>query len=433
MLDRLRLSLRALRHRDLRLFFAGQGVSLVGTWMQQVAVSWLVYRLTGSALVLGVVAFGSQFPALLMAPIAGALADRWNRYRMVVAAQVLYMAQATALAVLVLTGAVQVWHLVALSVWQGLVSGVDIPARQALLVRLVKGTEDLPNAIALNSSMFNAARLVGPAVAGVLIGWVGEGPVFVLNAVSYAAVLGALALLELPRERGARAGPVLRNIQEGFGYAYRFEPIRAILVLLALVSLVGIPYAVLLPVFARDVLRGDAGTLGLLTSFAGLGAFAGALFLASRSTVLGLGRMIAWATALFGASLVAFALSTSVWLSCAMLAVSGFGVMVTTASMNTVLQTLVDEAMRGRVMSLYTMAFIGMAPLGGLVAGALATRLGAPATVAIGGVACIALSVWFAQRIPALREIVLPAYTRLGILPEVARGVQTASELRSRG
>ncbi|MBW3535298.1 MAG: MFS transporter [Gemmatimonadetes bacterium] len=247
------------------------------------------------------------------------------------------------------------------------------------------------------------------------------------------ALLGALALLELPRERGARAGPVLRNIQEGFGYAYRFEPIRAILVLLALVSLVGIPYAVLLPVFARDVLRGDAGTLGLLTSFAGLGAFAGALFLASRSTVLGLGRMIAWATALFGASLVAFALSTSVWLSCAMLAVSGFGVMVTTASMNTVLQTLVDEAMRGRVMSLYTMAFIGMAPLGGLVAGALATRLGAPATVAIGGVACIALSVWFAQRIPALREIVLPAYTRLGILPEVARGVQTASELRSRG
>jgi MFS family permease len=432
-LTRVRSSLRALRHRDLRLFFAGQGISLVGTWMQQVAISWLVYRLTGSALVLGIIAFGSQFPALLMAPFAGALADRWNRYRMVVGAQVLAMVQAVALALLVLSGRVEVWHLVALSVVAGLINGLDVPARQSLLVRLVRGTDDLPNAIALNSSMFNAARMVGPALAGILIGWVGEGPVFVLNALSYVAVLWALSALRLPREKGAAAGPVLRNIREGFLYAFGFPPIRDLLILLGLISLVGIPYVVLLPVFARDVLGGDAGTLGLLTSAAGMGALAGALVLASRGSVRGLGVVIARSSALFGTALVAFSLSRNLWLSCLFLAVTGFGVMLTTASINTVLQTLVDEGMRGRVMSLYTMAFVGMSPLGSLAGGMLAGWMGAPLTVMLGGTGCLVLAAWFGRRLPPLRAWVAPIYERMGILPEVARGLEDATAFRPKG
>ena len=430
MLDRLRLAVRALRHRNLRLFFLGQGISLVGTWMQQVAMSWLVYRLTDSALLLGIIAFGSQFPALLMAPFAGVLADRWSRYRMVVVAQTLSMIQATLLAALVITGVIKVWHLIALSVFAGLVNGLDVPARQALLVKLVGGTGDLPNAIALNSSMFNAARLIGPAVAGVLIGLVGEGPVFVLNAVSFVAVLGALAALELPHQPGEPAGNVFGGIRDGFRYAFGFPPIRDLLFVLAVVSLVGIPYVVLFPVFARDVLGGDAQTLGLLTSFAGLGALVGALALASRSTVRGLGRIIVGSTALFGASLIAFSLSRVVWVSCVLLSVTGFGVIVTTASINTVLQTIVGEDMRGRVMSLYAMAFLGMTPIGSIVGGALTTRFGAPLTVAAGGLGCLALSVWFGRRLAPLREIVLPIYARLGIIPEVARGLSSASELR---
>ncbi|MBI4539478.1 MAG: MFS transporter [Gemmatimonadetes bacterium] len=431
LLTRVRFAVRALRHRNLRLFFSGQGISLVGTWMQQVAMSWLVYRLTGSSLLLGVIAFWSQFPALLLAPVAGALADRWSRYRMVVMAQSLAMLQAVILATLVLTRVVEVWHLVTLALFLGVVSGLDVPARQSLLVRLVAGPEDLPNAIALNSSMFNAARLVGPAIAGILIGLVGEGPVFLLNALSYAAVLTALAAVDVTEERGAPSGgSVLRTVREGFRYAFGFPPIRSILLLLALVSLLGIPYVVLLPVFARDVLAGDARTLGFLTSAAGLGALVGALALASRSSVRGLGRVIALSTGIFGAGLAAFSLSRNLWLSGALLVVVGFGVMTATASMNTVLQTLVDEEMRGRVMSLYTMAFIGMSPIGSLLGGALAVRLGAPATVLLGGSACVLLAAWFARQLPSLREMVRPIYERLGIIPEVATGLQTASELR---
>ena len=430
MFNRLRVALRALRHRELRLYFAGQWVSLVGTWMQRVAVSWLVYELTGSALLLGLIGFSNQFPAFIVAPFAGVLADRWSRYRMVVAAQIASMAQAVVLAAIVLTGAVQVWHLVALSAVSGLISGVDIPARQTLLVRLVRGSEDLPNAIALNSSLFNSARLVGPAIAGVLIGWVGEGPVFVLNAVSYLGVIGALAALHLTEETTEPAGPVLQNIAGGFVYAFHFEPIRDLLSLLAMVSLVGIPYVVLLPVFAGDILGGGASTLGLLTSCAGFGAVLGALSLASRDTVVGLGRVIVRASALFGVALVAFAFSKILWLSCSLLVAIGFAVMVVTASVNTMLQTLVDDAMRGRVMSLFTMAFIGMSPLGSLVGGAIATRFGAPLAVSLGGLGCLAVAVWFSRRLAPLREIVYPVYERMGILPEVARGLLSATEIR---
>jgi MFS family permease len=428
--SRIRLALRALRHRNLRLFFMGQGVSLTGTWMQQLAMSWLVYRITDSALLLGVIAFSSQFPSLLMAPFAGALADRWSRYRIVLTTQSLAMAQATVLALLVMTELVQVWHLVALAVVVGAINGMDIPARQALLVKLVDAREDLPNAIALNSSMFNAARLVGPAFAGVLIGWLGEGPVFVLYAVSYLAVLAALLMIRLPGEAAERAGAVLAQIRAGFRYAFGFPPIRDLLVLLAGVSLLGIPYVVLFPVFARDILSGDAATLGLLTSCSGAGALAGGLYLASRETVRGLGRTIARAAGLFGATVMVFALSRSLLVSCAMLAVGGFGIMLTTASINTVLQTLVVERMRGRVMSLYTMAFMGTMPIGGLAGGALASRIGAPATVALGGLGCLALGLWFARRVTPLRALVLPVYEARGIIPEVARGLQSASEVR---
>jgi MFS family permease len=434
-LDRVRFALRALRHRDLRLFLLGQGISLIGTWMQQVAMSWLVYRLTGSTLALGLIAFCSQFPTFLVAGPAGALADRWSRHRMVFFAQIGLMVEAVILAALVLTGTAEVWHLIVLAIWSGLCSGFDVPARQALLVRFVNG-EDLPNAIALNSSIFNGARLVGPAIAGALISWLGEGPVFVLNALSYSAVLVALWAVDT-RDAGTRGGDsVLRTMGEGYRYAFGFPPIRAILVLLTLISMVGLPYAVLLPVFAADVLHGSAGTLGFLSAAAGLGALGGALTLASRESVQGLGDFIVRCLVLFGAALVAFAFSRNVWLSALTMAIAGFGIMATTSAMNTILQTLVEERMRGRVMALYTMAFIGLSPVGALASGALADRIGAPLTVGGGGAACVLLALWFARQIPELREMVLPIYRRLGIipeagiLPEVAEGLQTASDAR---
>ncbi len=427
-------TLRALRHRNFRLFFVGQGVSLVGTWMQQVAMSWLVYRLTGSAFVLGMVMFVGNIPSFLLAPIAGVLADRWDRHAMVVATQVLSMLQAAALAALVLAGVVQVWHVLALAGVLGVVNGFDVPARQSLLVRLVDGPGDLANAIALNSSMFNGARLVGPAVAGVLIGVVGEGPVFAVNALSYLAVIGSLLAIDpLAQATPSSTPSVLRTLREGFAYALGFAPIRSILALLALLSLVGLPYLVLMPVFASDVLGGGPHTLGFLMGAAGLGALAGALHLASRTTVRGLGRMIGSSATLFGAGLIAFSFSRAAWLSMALLLLTGFGMMVTTASMNTVLQTLVDEDKRGRVMSLYTMAFMGVAPIGALAGGWIANRVGAPAAVFLGGVAVIAAAAWYARRFPALREEVVPIYERLGILPEVASGLQTATELRPKG
>jgi len=399
--------------------------------MQQVAMAWLVYRLTNSSLLLGVIAFWSQFPVLLMGPVSGALVDRWSRYRMVVVAQALAMLQAVILATLVLSGHAEVWHLVVLALFLGIVSGLDVPARQALLVRLVAGPEDLPNAIALQSSMFNAARLVGPAVAGILIGIVGEGPVFLLNALSYGAVLYALAQLEVANDQAAPSQTsMFRTMREGFRYAFGFFPIRTLLTLLALVSLLGVPYVVLLPVFARDVLGGDARTLGLLTSAAGMGALVGALVLASRSTVRGLSPVIASSTALFGAALVALAFSRNVWLSAAIVALTGYGIMSATACMNTIIQTLVDEEMRGRMMSFYAMAFMGMTPLGSLLAGAIALRLGAPITVLLGGAACLVLALWFRLQIPKFREAVRPIYQKLGIIPEVAEGLRTASELR---
>jgi MFS family permease len=426
---------RALRHRNYRLLFAGQFISQTGSWMQQLALSWLVYRLTGSAFFLGLVAFANQLPATLISPIAGVLADRWNRHRILVWTQALGMAQAAAIAVLVIGGWVQVWHIVALAVVLGMVMGLDIPARQALFVDLVEGDrEDLANAIALNSSLFNATRLIGPSLAGFLIATLGEGPVFAINAVSYVAVLGALAAMDLaPGAPGKGGGSVLARLREGFAYAADFQPVRALLLVLGAVSLVGMPYVVLLPVFAEAVLGGGPSTLGLLMSAAGLGALLGALWLAARRTVRGLSAVIAVSAAVFGAGLMAFSLSRTLLFSLPLLVVAGAGMMVLAASINTVLQTIVPAGLRGRVMSLYAMAFMGMGTLGSLAGGWLATIIGAPLAVGLGGLGCVATAAWFVRVRPVLRELVHPIYQELGIIPEVATGLLTATELRTRG
>jgi len=427
------LAFRSLRYRNFRLFFAGQSLSLIGTWMQNVAMSWLVYRLTGSAFILGLVSFANQIPILLLSPVAGVLADRRSRRRIILTTQSLAMVQSLALATLALSGAIQVWHVLLLAVFLGTVNAFDIPARQAFLVQLVHGPEDLANAIALNSSMFNAARLVGPAVAGVLIGLIGEGYVLLINGVSYVFVLSALLAMRVttPPLRRRRA-PALLQVVQGFRYATRFTPIRALLTLLAVINLVAIPYIVLLPIFATEVLGGDARTLGFLMSAAGSGALAGALFLAARTSVRGLGRLITVCTLLLGTAMIGFGLSRLQPLSLALLLVVGFAVMIQTAGCNTIIQTIVQERLRGRVMSLYSMFTIGTAPLGSLAAGAIASRIGAPATVTLGGIATIGTSIWFTTRLPALRASIRPIYQRLGIIPEVADGLRAATEYRPR-
>jgi MFS family permease len=428
---RLSFMLRALGHRNYRLFFGGQGVSMIGTWMTRVATSWLVYRLTGSALLLGLVGFAGQIPSFLLAPVAGVLVDRWDRHKLLVWTQVLAMAQSLALAALTLAGAIEVWHVVALAVFQGLVNAFDMPARQAFVVEMVATREDLPNAIALNSSMVNGARLVGPSVAGVIIAAVGEGWCFMLDGVSYVAVIASLLLMRVaPRPAAPRgAANVVAQLREGWTYVSGFAPIRNVLLLLALVSLVGMPYTVLMPVFANEVLGGGPNTLGLLMAASGVGALGGAMFLASRTTVLGLGKYIPLMAGVFGAGLVAFSFSRALWLSLALMVATGLGFMVQMAASNTVLQTIVDEDKRGRVMSFYTMAFMGTAPFGSLLAGWVADRIGAPSTLTFGGVGCVLGALWFARSLPALRREVRPIYVRIGILPAVARGINESAEL----
>jgi MFS family permease len=395
--------LRALAHRDFRLFFGGQLVSLIGTWMQSVARSWLVYRLTGSSVLLGLVGFAGQIQVFLLAPLGGSLADARSRHRIVIATQTAAMLLALALAGLTLAGRVQLWHIFAMASLLGIVNAFDIPARQSFLVQLV-GRNDLMNAIALNSSMFNGARIVGPAIAGVLVAAIGEGWCFFLNGVSYLAVLSGLLMMH-PRPQPARAPDEtpLGRIVEGFVFVARTAPIRALLLLLGLVSLSGMPYAVLMPVFADRTLHAGARGLGVLMGASGLGALLGALTLASRRDVRGLGRWIVWATGSFGVGLIAFSLSDRFWLSTALLVPVGFAMIVQTAASNTLIQAMVPDELRGRVMSLYSMMFMGMAPFGALLAGLLAGRFGAPAAVAAGGAACIVGAIAFGLKLPELR------------------------------
>ncbi|MBJ6723956.1 MFS transporter [Geomesophilobacter sediminis] len=410
--------LRALKSRNYRLFFFGQSVSLIGTWMQQVAMSWLVYRLTGSALLLGTIGFCSQAPTFVVAPIAGVLADRWNRRRLLMLTQSFAMLQAFLLAFFVFHGSIQVWHLVVLSLWLGTVNGVDIPVRQSFVVEMVEEKRLLANAIALNSSMVNGARLIGPSIAGLVISVAGEGVCFLINGLSYLAVLTSIFLMRLkaaPPRAAARS--FLHELKEGFGYALSFMPIRTILLLVSLMSLTGMPYAVLMPVFARDVLHGGAHTFGFLMAAAGVGSFAGTVYLASRKSVIGLGRIIALSCGLFGVGIACFSQSRNFWLSLLALLFSGYGAMTQVASCNTILQTIVEDDKRGRVMSLFTMSFMGMAPFGSLFAGAIASRVGAPVTVLIGGISCVCGAILFALRLPVFREQVLPIYREKDILP----------------
>ncbi len=374
-----RALLRAFAHRDYRLFFSGQLVSLIGTWMQSIAQSWLVYRLSGSAVLLGLVGFAGQIPVFLLAPAGGSLADSHSRHKIIVGTQAAAMILALVLAALTLTGQVQLWHVFTLAALLGVVNAFDIPARQAFLVELV-GRADLMNAIALNSSMFNGARIIGPALAGLLVASIGEGWCFFLNAISYIAVLAGLLLMS-PRPVVSRpsGGTALGRVFEGLQFAARTAPIREILMLLGLVSLAGMPYAVLMPIFADQILHTGARGLGVLMGASGLGALLGALVLASRREVRGLGRWIAWATASFGASLIAFSSSHWFWLSTALLVPAGFAMIVQAAASNTLIQAMVPDELRGRVMACYSMMFMGMAPIGALLAGLLASRFGAPA------------------------------------------------------
>jgi MFS family permease len=394
---------RSLAFRNFRLFFAGQLISLVGTWMQTIAQSWLVYRLTGSSLLLGTVAFASQIPVFLLAPAGGIAADRFSRHRIVIATQTSMMLQAGAFAWLTLSGRIRVWEIVVLSALLGVANAFDIPARQAFLIEMVdRGA--LMNAIALNSSMFNAARVLGPAVAGILVAAIGEGWCFFANAVSYLAVIAGLLMMRLEtRYERQETGSAMENAIEGFRFARRTAPIWALLLLVGLVSLVAMPYTVLMPIFADRILHGGARGLGLLMGATGIGALVGALVLAARDGVYGLGRWVAVSAAGFGVSLVLFAFSPWFWVSFALLVPVGFMMMLEMACTNTLLQAMSPDRLRGRVMSLYSMMFMGLAPLGSLFAGGVADRIGSPWTVAIGGIAAIAGAGLFAKRIPALR------------------------------
>lgn len=409
---------RALGYRNFRLFFLGQGVSLVGTWMQQVAMSWLVYRLTNSPFLLGFVGFAGQLPMLLLAPVAGVFADRWDRHRIMLTTQSLSMLQAFTVTALVMTNRITIWWIIPLNAFIGCVNAFDMPARQSYFISMIGRREDLGNAIALNSSIVNGARLVGPMVAGVAIARWGEGFCFLLNGVSYWAVLASLwAMDPVPFVPGAQKGGVLEHMMEGLRYGLGFPPMRAILLLLALVSLVGVPYSTLMPVFARVQLGGGAHTFGWLLGLAGLGAFLGAITLAARRSVLGLGRIIVLSTALFGLALVILPFTHSLAFSAPFLVLAGFGMIMTLAAANTILQSMVEDRMRARIMSLYAMAFMGMVPFGSLLFGKLCDAFGVGDTLLTGGVLCLLGAAWFAVRLGGYRELARPIYVEKGILP----------------
>ena len=420
---------RALRHRNFRLFFGGQSISLIGTWMTRVATSWLVYRLTKSALLLGTVGFAGQIPTFLLAPLAGVLVDRIDRRKVLVWTQALAMVQSVVLAALTLSNRINISEVLALSAFQGIINAFDMPGRQSFMIRMVEDRADLSNAIAINSSMVNTARLVGPSLAGLLIAATSEGWCFLVDGVSYIAVIASLLMMEIPHEPPQHAGAtMLEQLRQGWMYVSGSVPIRSILLLFSVVSLMGWPFMVLMPVFAARVLHGGPHTFGFLMGAVGVGSLVSALALVVRKSVRGLLRIIPIGAALFGIGLVAFGLSRSLWLSLPLMFLTGFGMMQGVTSSNTILQTLVEEKMRGRVMSYYTMAFVGMAPFGSLLAGTLAQAIGAPRTVIISGIACILGSLWFWSRMTAIRSDMRRIYQRLGIVPIPEIAVEEGAE-----
>ena len=411
---------RALRHKNYRLFFSGQGISLIGTWMQQIAVSWLVYRMTHSAFLLGLVGFSSQIATFLLAPVAGVIADRHHRHRLLFITQSMAMLQAVVLYTLFVTHTIAVWHIVLLSFFLGAVNAFDIPIRQSFTVDMLNDREDLSNAIALNSSMVNAARLIGPSIGGILIALFGEGTCFLVNALSYIAVLLSLAMMKLPiwEALGRQKESVILQLKEGFTYAFNFMPIRTILMLLSVMSLVSGGVQALMPVFARDIFHGGAQTLGLLMAASGLGALIGAIYLAGRKNVLGLSKVIAATAILFGCGVLVFSQTSFLAIALPVLLFSGFGMMVQMASSNIILQTVVEEDKRGRVMSFYTMAFMGLSPFGSLLSGSLAERIGAGQTLLWGGFLCIIAAIIFTLQLPRLRKFVRVEYIKKGIIAQ---------------
>ncbi|MEH2248049.1 MFS transporter [Nostoc sp.] len=409
--------LPALRSKNYQLFFAGQGISLIGTWMTQVTTIWLVYHLTNSPLMLGVVGFSSQIPNFFLAPFGGVFVDRFSRYRTLISTQVLAMIQSLTLAVLALTGVIQVWHIIALSLFQGFINALDAPARQAFVPELVERREDLANAIAINSTMINGARLIGPAIGGLLIANVGAGYCFLIDGLSYIAVIAALLAMKVkPWKNSVTDGNPLQKVKEGFVYAFSFPPIRSTLLLSALVSLMGMQNTILVPVIAEQVLKGGAETLGFLMAASGVGALTGGIYLATRQTILGIGKLIALAPAILGIGLIAFSLSRFLPLSLFTMLFVGLGTILQIAASNTFLQTIVEDDRRGRLMSLYTMSFLGMIPVGNLLGGVLASHIGATNTLIIDGIACILGSIVFSRELPGLRQIMRPIYEQKGIV-----------------
>jgi MFS family permease len=409
---------RALRHRNFQLYFVGQGISLIGTWMTRLATGWLVYRLTHSALLLGIVSFSGQILAFVLGPFAGVWVERLERRKLLVWTQVLAAIQSLAMAALTLTHVINLWEIIALAALQGLINAFDMPGRQSFLMQMVEDPNDLSNAIAINSSMANGARLIGPAVAGLLIAAVGEGWCFLLDGLSYFAVIASLLVMHIHAApvRGKATG-MLREVREGWDYVRHFRPIRTVLVLFSLTSLMGYPYMVLLPVFAGELLHGNARTLGILSAASGTGALISALSLAARKTVLGLERMLQIAAATLGCALIGFGLSRSLWFSLPLLVFAGFGLIQGASVSNTIVQSLVSEDKRARVMSYYTMAFFGAAPLGSLLAGTIAHHIGAAYTVMLTGACCVGGSLWFTFELPRLRAQMQPVYREKGFLP----------------
>ncbi|MGH8759425.1 MAG: MFS transporter [Burkholderiales bacterium] len=396
--------LRAFRHRNFRLFYAGQAISLIGTWIHQIALAWLVYRTTGSGFLLGLVTFCNQVPLLVVMPFAGLLSDRYDRRRILIIAHVLAALQALALGILTLSGAIRTWQILLLGLLYGVIMAFETPARQSLISQMVASREDLPNAIALNSFLMNSGRLLGPSIAGLLLVFVSEGWCFLINSASFLAVIAAAVMMRLePGKMAADGASVLAGLSEAASYAWHERPIRMFLLLVAWLSLTATPYPVLMPIFAKDVFHGGAHTLGFLVGCAGFGAVIGTGFLATRPNVLGLSRLIAATSATAGIALFLVGVSEIYWLSLLLMACLGFGIIVTAASVNMMLQTMVEEDKRGRIVSFYAMAFLGMAPVGGLIAGSVAGHLGAPATAMIGGGCCLLGALLLSRHLPAIR------------------------------
>ena len=408
--------LRAFRHRNFRLFLSGQVCALIGYWMQNIALGWLLYRLTGSVTLLGILGFAGSLPILLLAPFAGLWSDRFNLHRMMFTTQILEMVQAAVLTALALSGAIEPWHIIVLSMLLGVLVAIELPVRHAYLLELIGSKADLPNAIAMTSLMANCGRLVGPTLAGLVIAWFSEALCFLLNTLSYIAVLVTFLLIRVtPSRRPASHPPMWQDMREGVAYIWNSVPIRLLLMLLMLVGMLATPYITLMPALVREVFQGGADQMGFLVGAGGLGAVAGTLYLASRPNVRGLIRLLTLASLAVGIALMMLARSTTMWIALPLLGVIGFGILITSVSVNMILQTIVDDDKRGRVMSFYTVAFLGVAPVGSLAAGAIAGVIGVSHTLFIGGAACAAGALYLAYKRPQIREHIRPIYARLGI------------------